>query len=324
MADPRRPIGDPTPLTNKAFAGLGALQANLSAKERASRDAAVADAERTAAHAEWLAKRALARPAERSEAEARLSGGPGLDERFRASLRDNFSQYPTRPFETTLPGLKQYGVRESGDGSELLITLTYEEAKPVTKEFPGYVSLRLSRDGQLTGELPADLRDAGLTMDLVRDEIIRKAEVLRIGFWIQATVDEAAGIAGTRNLTGESSGNEVISREELERLEFLRSLENAAFGAMITSARGFNGYNAIMLRGGTAVLDNQVVGNAVYVIRGLPAIAAPSLSQEEKMAYFDANVRPVIQSGKQGARGVGAVRITHQADNWRETILAAI
>lgn len=322
---PKHPdLGDPRPLKDTPFASLaGAFQTKKDIAHGTAIEAAHLE-ERTRIAKEKLDERDRARPADRQAAEERLRLGPTLDVRFTAALNNNFRQYPPKSYETLLPGLKLMGVRSNFDGTELYVNLIPENNPPVSKDYPGYVSLIINNSGELKGKIPAELKTAGLSEDLIKDELIRRAEELRIGFWIFKTVDGLTGIGDSRESSGDSSERNQISREESARLKFLNKIDGAIFGAMVSSTRGFDDYNAIFLAQGVAVFDNKQVGNAIYVIRDLPPISKAGLSEAEKNQYFDEHVKPLIQGGKQLARKLGAIRIVHQGDNWKDTILANI
>ncbi len=316
--------GDPHELRQTPFASIAGVFQSKKDRAHGAAIEAVHLEERTRIAKEKRDERDRERPADRQAAEERLRLGPTLDVRFTAALKSNFRQYPPKSYETLLPGLKLMGVRPNFNGTELYVNLIPENNPPVTKDYPGYVSLIVNNAGELKGKIPDELKTEGLSMDLIKDELIHRAEEMRIGFWIFKTVDGVAGMGDPREFSGDSSERNEISREEVERLKFLNKIDDAIFGAMVSSTKGFDDYNAIFLAQGVAVFDNKQVGNAVYIIRDLPPISKPVLSEAEKNKYFDEHVKPLIQGGKQLARQLGAIRIPHQGDNWKDTILANI
>lgn len=282
------------------------------------------DEKRAKGRAEMDRRRALERPQVLKDANDRITKGSPLEARFKAALEGNFKDFPPRTYETLLPGLRTIGVHASPDGKELRLILIPEADRPVTKDYPGYYKMKLTADGELVGSIPDDLAQGGLTEELIKDELVFIAENLKLGFWIFKSINESQPLGEeSAETVGSDENRERIDREELERLAFLNSLNGSVFGVIITSARGFDDYNAVFLQNGTAILDNKKVGNAAYVFKGLPEIT-PTLSRTQKDEYFEKHFRARLEGGKKAARAAGATRITHQAADWKEAVLNAL
>lgn len=307
------------PLKHNPFSDLGGIfHGKAAAAESAKREAAEAAA-RAEQKKAWQAEREQQRPEYLRRARERLAANVTPEMRFENYRESLFSDFPPKTFETLLPGLKSFGAIRRGAGTEerLLVVLTPEEDKPVTRDFKGYYELTLRPDGTFDGEIPESLAAQGLTKELLTDELLRVVELFKPQFWIYKSVAQPTE-AGEAWKTGSGAGTEqLVGRDALERVAFLNSIDGAAFGVVVEGG-GFPDYYLVVFGDGFAVLENPEIGNAVYIFDGIPR-TDENMVVAEKDAYFEKNLRPLVAQRKRAARSSGAVRVRHLGE-WQDAV----
>ncbi len=251
---------------------------------------------------------------------------------FERVLKGRFHRIPPGSFQSELSGVSSITVVPvpQKEHPSFNVTLNYETKSNQTR----HATFTMFDDGVLSGRVPSDL---GVSKEEIKREVIRIMETIRLDFWHVMDIDILSGAdvgeheeeeEGLKD-GGRGSGKEGI---DPKRLAFLEQQQAALFG--FVGRGGFNGYIAVAFQNPTSresfvVLENQEMGNAVYIVpleepvaedpKMLEKLKKGAVPREELDTIIERVWIPIAEKAptrQQLRRKCGATRIFHSGLDW--------
>lgn len=254
-----------------------------------------------------------------------------IKELFDRALKDGFDTVPNGQFKSGLSGIESISMVSAGEGKEKqIMPVVFYKTKGGKEAHSTWV---VNQNGNISGDTPPYLN---LDRAEVTKEILKLIELINTGFWLKTKMVILPNAdKGLDKEPGEGGEKEPAEHPvDPERLPFLENQKDALFG-FANEQKGFDGYFGIVFPG-FIVLDNERKGNAFFVldleekieVAGEDLTKPPALrvSHKEKESIADARIKPILERAltKSQLRALGAERIVHTPNTWKEKIQEAI
>lgn len=248
-----------------------------------------------------------------------------IDARFDRVLKGRFAKVPHDKFTTKLEPFTSVTLapfKTSSGKYQLNATFFYEtdEGRDISATWT------LFEDGVVSGRIPNGLK---VTRDEIKSEILRLIEQIDLTFWHKAnlTMFPEADEGTPRPPRKRGEGGEEPPFD-MDRLDVLRALGGrTGFFLDEFKLRGYHGVIIHGKRGSIFVVDNQVIGNASFVIpTGVHIEISENPSDGEIDEAVQTYLKPIIDKAPSRKRLVaeaGAVRIVHIGD-WQNALRKAV
>ncbi|MDO8523154.1 MAG: hypothetical protein Q7S12_02620 [bacterium] len=246
------------------------------------------------------------------------------------SLKEKFDDIPNGQFPSKLPNLDSISIVSAGEGKEKQIQVILFYKNKDNKDAHSTVSI--DRNGIFGGDYP----DLKIDKDVLKNEILSLIESISSGFWKKTKIDILPGTdEGPERQPSEDSGPENGPKlPDPDRLPFMENQPRSLFG-IVNEIEGFNGYRGTVFQKGI-LLENERKGNAAFIIdlpekidvdeKVFESLPSSRFTKAESNPIVEKYWKPISDKAKTKKEllALGAERIVHTRDTWKEKLQQAI
>lgn len=246
------------------------------------------------------------------------------------SLKEKFDDIPNGQFPSKLPNIDSISVISAGEGMEKEIQVILFYKNKLNKD--AHCTVSIDRNGVFSGDYP----DVKIDNDTLKNEILGLINKISAGFWKKTNI-EILSEKDEGPEKGPADGDGPESKPSLpdpDRFPFMENQPRSLFG-FVNVLDGFNGYRGTVFPK-AIVLENERKGNAAFIVDLTEPIEVdekvfetpPSsrFTRAESEVILNKYWKPIAEKAKTKKElvALGAERVIHSQNTWKEKLQAAI
>ena len=250
--------------------------------------------------------------------------------RHTEALMEKFDDVPNGQFPSRLPNIDSISIISVGERKEKEIQTILFYKNRFNKD--AHCTVSIDRNGVFGGDYP----DVKIDKDTLKNEILGLIDKISAGFWKKTSIEILSEKdEGPEKGPADADGPESKpSLPDPERFPFMENQPRSLFG-FVNEIEGFNGYRGTVFPKAIA-LENERKGNAAFIIdlpkpievdeKVFEKLPSSRFTKAESEVILNKYWKPIAEKAKtkKELMALGAERIIHSQNTWKEKLQAAI